>query len=58
MTEIQINAAFYVHRDTGIHYDAACALVRDAALHADNDGIFYDASMLAGVVIDMLSIDA
>ena len=58
MTETQINAAFYVHRDTGIHYDAACVLVRDAASHADNDGIFYDASMLADVVVELMQMAA
>ena len=54
MTETQINAAFYVHRDTGIHYDTACSMVRDAAAHADNDGIIYDAFMLAEVVIELM----
>jgi len=53
MTETQLNAAFYVHRDTGINYDAACSLVRDAASHADSDGILYDAHMLAEVVIEL-----
>lgn len=46
------NAAFQVTRDTDIGFDAACDICRTVAADATNDGIAFDATMLADVVID------